>query len=132
MKEEVAAVMVQAETRGDGRACSVAKRRSTSALAVLQLLSVLLWSFSTSQHAWVRMLRVAGEGLPQTWLARREAPAMHKVRCRLCTGAYVNLARLPRHFAHSVVWVLTSSNQICISARRQLRGNRSARRCAHV
>ena len=56
VKEEVAAVMVQAETGGaGGRACSVAKRRSTSALAVLQLLSVLLWSFSTSQHAWVRI-----------------------------------------------------------------------------
>ena len=55
MKEEVAAVMVQAETMGGGRACSVAKRRSTSALAVLQLLSVLLWSFSTSQREWVRI-----------------------------------------------------------------------------
>ena len=55
VKEEVAAVMAQAETRGGGRACSVAKRRSTSALAVLRLLSVLLWSCSTSQRAWVRI-----------------------------------------------------------------------------
>ena len=55
VKEEVAAVMAQAKTRGGGRACSVAKRRSTSALAVLQLLSVLLWSCSTSQRAWVRI-----------------------------------------------------------------------------
>ena len=43
--------MAQAEIRGGGRACSVAKRWSTSTLAVLQLLSVLLWSCSTSQLA---------------------------------------------------------------------------------
>ena len=136
MKEEVAAVMAQAEITGVGRACSVAKRRSTSALAVLQLLSVSLWSFSTSQHAWVRircglLAKACRKRGSRVW---REAPRNAQgVRCRLCTGACVNLARLPRHFAHSVVWVLDEQQpDLHPALRRQLRGNRSARRCAHV
>ena len=79
MKEEVAAVMVQAETMGGGRACSVAKRRSTSALAVLQLLSVLLWSFSTSQREWVRIrCGLLVKACQQTWKRRGvRHPATH-------------------------------------------------------
>ena len=80
MKEAVAAVMAQAETRGGGRACSVAKRRSTSALAVLQLLSVLLWSCSTSQRAWVRIrcgLLVKACQRTWKWCGVRQ-PAMRK------------------------------------------------------
>ena len=80
MKEEVAAVMVQAETRVGGRACSVAKRRSTSALAVLQLLSVLLWSFSTSQREWVRIrCGLLVKACQRTWKRRGvRHPAMQK------------------------------------------------------
>ena len=80
VKEEVAAVMAQAETRGDGRACSVAKRRSTSALAVLQLLSVLLWSFSTSQREWVRIrCGLLVKACQQTWKRRGvRHPTTHK------------------------------------------------------
>ena len=140
MKEEVAAVMAQAETTGVGRACSVAKRRSTSALAVLQLLSVLLWSCSTSQLAWVRIrCGLLVKACQRT--CRRPGvrqPAMHKEYKRTCTlpvvyRACVNLARLPRHFAHSDVWVLDEQQpDLHPALRRQLRGNRSARRCAHV
>ena len=80
VKEEVAAVMVLAETGGDGRACSVAKRRSTSALAVLQLLSVLLWSFSTSQREWVRIrCGLLVKACQQTWKRRGvRHPTTHK------------------------------------------------------
>ena len=56
VKEEAETiVMAQDGTVRGGSACSVAKRRSTSALAVLQLSPVLLWSCSTSHSAWRRI-----------------------------------------------------------------------------
>ena len=136
VKEEVAAVMVQAETRG-GEACLQRGEEAEhlglgSAPAAVGIALELL---DQPARMGEDTLRVAGEGLPtNVEAAWREAPHNAQgVHCRLCTGACVNLARLPRHVAHSDVWVLDEQQpDLHPALRRQLRGNRSARRCAHV
>ena len=80
VKEEVAAVMVQAETRG-GEACLQRGEEAEhlglgSAPAAVGIALELL-----DQPACMGedTLRVAGEGLPQTWKPRGvRHPAMHK------------------------------------------------------
>jgi len=76
VKEEAEPTVVTAQdgTVRGGSACSVAKRRSTSALAVLQLLSLLLWSCSVSQCAWARIrCGLLAKACRRMWRRRRVA-----------------------------------------------------------
>ena len=65
-----------------GSACSVAKSWSTSALAVLQLLSVLLWSCSASQRAWARIrCGLSAKACHRTWRRRHVRHSAMQGQC---------------------------------------------------